>query len=384
MEFDPQALSELPDPYPIFADLRENHPVHYSAERDLWVVSRYEDVRRVLLDAETFASGKGTVPTGFVAMKPMLITQDPPYHTQLRSAVHLSFTPRRMAKLDAFIRKVTRDLLDAIDPKAETDFFNALTDPLPVAVITELLGIGIEDRKTFNLNAGAVIHANKQGPGPTPAEGIEWIYRYLENVLPEREAEPGDDLVSRLLHPGPDEPKLTHDEVVGFCALLLMAGTETTTNGLGNAIAVLHERPEIRRQLAEKPEGLARAIEECLRFESPVPGLSRVASRDVELHGKKIPQGARVHMAFAAANRDERMFPHGESFDPNRSPNAHLAFSLGIHFCLGASLARTELRIALEELLARFPNYQMIPERAVRLRSDAARGFSFQPIVAAP
>ena len=384
MEFDPQALSELPDPYPIFADLRENHPVHYSAERDLWVVSRYEDVRRVLLDAETFTSGKGTVPTGFVAMKPMLITQDPPYHTQLRSAVHLSFTPRRMAKLDAFIRKVTRDLLDAIDPKAETDFFNALTDPLPVAVITELLGIGIDDRKTFNLNAGAVIHANKQGSGPTPAEGIEWIYRYLENVLPEREAEPGDDLVSRLLHPGPDEPKLTHDEVVGFCALLLMAGTETTTNGLGNAIAVLHERPEIRRQLAQKPEGLARAIEECLRFESPVPGLSRVASREVELHGKKIPQGARVHMAFAAANRDERMFPHGESFDPNRSPNAHLAFSLGIHFCLGASLARTELRIALEELLARFPNYQVIPERAVRLRSDAARGFSFQPIVAAP
>ena len=384
MEFDPQALSELADPYPIFEDLRENHPVHYSAERDLWVVSRYEDVRRVLLDAETFASGKGTVPTGFVAMKPMMITQDPPYHTQLRSAVHLSFTPRRMAKLDVFIRKVTRDLLDAIDPKAETDFFNALTDPLPVAVITELLGIGIEDRKTFNSNAGAVIHANKQGPGPTPAEGIEWIYRYLENVLPEREAEPGDDLVSRLLHPGPDEPRLTHDEVVGFCALLLMAGTETTTNGLGNAIAVLHERPEIRRQLAEKPEGLARAIEECLRFESPVPGLSRVASRDVELHGKKIPQGARVHMAFAAANRDERMFPHGESFDPNRSPNAHLAFSLGIHFCLGASLARTEMRIALEELLARFPNYQMIPERAVRLRSDAARGYSFQPIVAAP
>ena len=384
MEFDPQALSELADPYPIFTDLRENHPVHYSAERDLWVVSRYEDVRRVLLDAETFASGKGTVPTGFVAMKPMLITQDPPYHTRLRSAVHLSFTPRRMAKLDAFIRKVTRDLLDAIDPKAETDFFNALTDPLPVAVITELLGIGIEDRKTFNLNAGAVIHANKQGTGPTAAEGIEWIYRYLENVLPEREADPGDDLVSRLLHPGPGEPKLTHDEVVGFCALLLMAGTETTTNGLGNAIAVLHARPEIRRQLSEKPEGLTRAIEECLRFESPVPGLSRVASRDVELHGKKIPQGARVHMAFAAANRDERMFPHGESFDPNRSPNAHLAFSLGIHFCLGASLARTELRIALEELLARFPNYQVIPERAVRLRSDAARGFSFQPIVAAP
>ncbi len=383
IEFDPQALSEAPDPYPTFARLRAEHPVHYSPERDLWVVSRYEDVRRVLLDAETFASGKGTVPTGFVAVKPMLITQDPPYHTHLRSAVHLAFTPRRMAKLDAFIRRVTRELLDSIDPSAETDLFEALTDPLPVAVITELLGVGIEDRKAFSLHAGAVIHANA-GAGPTAAEGIEWIYRYLENVLPEREARPGDDLVSRLLHPGEGEPRLSHDEVVGFCALLLMAGTETTTNALGNAIVALHERPQIRQRLAEQPAGLPRAIEECLRFESPVPGLSRVATRDVEIHGRKIPEGARIHMAFAAANRDEQVFRNGETFDPERSPNPHLAFSLGIHFCLGASLARTELRIALEELLARFPRYRVVAERAVRLRSDAARGYSFLPIVAAP
>ena len=383
IEFDPQALSEAPDPYPTFARLRAEWPVHYSPERDLWVVSRYEDVRRVLLDAETFASGKGTVPTGFVAVKPMLITQDPPYHTHLRSAVHLAFTPRRMAKLDAFIRRVTRELLDAIDPAAETDLFEALTDPLPVAVITELLGVGIEDRKTFSLHAGAVIHANA-GSGPTAAEGIEWIYRYLENVLPEREARPGDDLVSRLLNPAPGEPRLSHDEVVGFCALLLMAGTETTTNALGNAIVVLNERPEIRERLAEQPAGLPRAIEECLRFESPVPGLSRVATRDVEIRGRKIPEGARVHMAFAAANRDEQVFENGETFDPDRSPNPHLAFSLGIHFCLGASLARTELRIALEELLARFPRYRVVTDRAVRLRSDAARGYSFLPVVAAP
>jgi hypothetical protein len=383
MEFDPQALSAIEDPYPIFRELRENHPVFYSAERDLWVVSRYEDVRAVLLDPETFASGMGTVPTGFVSAKPMMISQDPPYHTQLRGSVHATFTPRRMRELEGFIRKSARALVDAIDPEAETDLFDALTDPLPVAVVTELLGIGFEDRREFSKYAGAIIHAAK-GEGPSAEEAIAWIYAYLEQVLREREAKPGDDLVSHLLHPGPGERPLTHDEVVGFCALLLMAGTETTTNALGNAIVLLHDHPHVRRRLAERPEGLGKAIEEFLRYESPVPGLSRVATRDVEIRGVAIPKAARVHMAFAAANRDERAFPDADTLDPARTPNAHLAFSLGIHFCLGASLARSELRIALEELLPRFPNFRVDPDRWVRLRSDAARGFSFLPFVGRP
>ena len=383
MEFDPQALSATDDPYPVFEELRENHPVYHSAERDLWVVSRYEDVRAVLLDAETFASGMGTVPTGFVAVKPMLITQDPPYHTHLRNAVHLNFSPRRMKALEGFIRKTTCELLDAIDPKAETDLFSALTDPLPVAVITELLGIGFEDRAEFSEYAGAVIHA-VEGQGPTAEEGIRWIYAYMEKVLPEREKDPGDDLVSRLLHPEPGEPKLTHDELVGFCALLLMAGTETTTNALGNALVLLHDHPELRARLAKEPEGLPKAVEEFLRLESPVPGLSRVTTREVAIRGVTIPKGARVHMAFAAANRDPREFPDPDRLDPTRQPNAHLAFSLGIHFCLGARLARAEMRIALEELLSRYPDYRVIPERWVRLRSDAARGFSHLPFVARP
>jgi cytochrome P450 len=383
MEFDPQVLSAIDDPYPVFDELRENHPLFHSAERDMWVVSRYEDVRAVLLDAETFASGMGTVPTGFVAAKPMMITQDGSYHSHLRTAVHLSLTPRRMRGLEGFIRKVTCELLDAIDPQAETDLFSALTDALPVAVITELLGIGFEDRGEFSEHAGAVIHA-VEGEGPSAEEGIRWIYAYLERMLAEREAQPGDDLVSRLLHPEHDGPKLTHDELVGFCSLLLMAGTETTTNALGNALALLYENPALRQRLAAQPEDLPKAIEEFLRLESPVPGLSRVTTRDVEIRGVKIPQNARVHMAFAAANRDPREFPEPDELDPERTPNAHLAFSFGVHFCLGTSLARTEMRIALEELLARFPNYQLIPDCWVRLRSDAARGFSFLPFVAKP
>jgi cytochrome P450 len=380
MEFDPQALSAIDDPYPVFDQLREQHPIFFSAERDLWVLSRYEDVRAVLLDAETFASGRGTVPTGFVSEKPMLITQDPPYHTHLRNAVHLSFSPRRMRALEGFIRETTAALLDAIDPEAEADLFSALTDPLPVAVITEILGIGFEDRQEFSRYAGAIIHA-VEGEGPSAGEAMQWIYSYMEKMLPEREANPGEDLVSELLHPEPGVPKMTHDELVGFSALLLMAGTETTTNGLGNAVAVLQEYPELRRQLTQRPEGLERAVEELLRLESPVPGLSRVTTRDTEIRGKKIPEGARVHMAFAAANRDPRVFENPDTIVPDRYPNPHLAFSLGIHFCLGARLARAEMRIALEELLARFPEYRVIPDRWVRLQSDAARGFSHLPFV---
>src|SRR5262245_11110346 len=383
MDFDPPALSALDDPYPIFRELREKHPVFHSAERDLWVVSRYDDVRAVLLDQETFASGMGTVPTGFVSPRPMMITQDPPRHTHLRGAVHATFTPRRMRELEAFIRRVTRELLDAIDPAAETDLYTALTDPLPVAVIAELLGIGFEDRREFSRQAGAIIHA-QAGEGPSAEEAMLWIFAYLERVLREREKRPADDLVSQLLSPGPGERRLCHDEVVGFCALLLMAGTETTTNALGNAIVLLDEHRDLRRHLAERPEGLPKAIEEFLRLESPVPGLSRVTTRDVEIRGVAIPKGARVHMAFAAANRDERAFPGAETLDPARTPNAHLAFGLGIHFCLGASLARSELRIALEELLPRFPELRVDRARWVRLRSAAARGFSFLPFVGRP
>ena len=166
--------------------------------------------------------------------------------------------------------------------------------------------------------------------------------------------------------------------------MLLMAGTETTTNALGNALVLLDQNPSVRQQLTDDSTLFPKAVEEFLRFESPVPGLSRVTTRDVEMHGVTIPKDARVHMAFAAANRDERAFPNAQTLDPGRHPNAHLAFSLGIHFCLGASLARSEMRIALDEVLKRFPNYQVFPDRWVRLRSDAARGFSFLPFVGRP
>lgn len=313
----------------------------------------------------------------------MLLTQDGTYHAHLRNAVRLSFSPRRLRALEEFIRQTTRALLDAIDPEEETDLFTTLTDPLPVAVITEILGIGFEDRREFSEYAGRIIHAVPD-EGPSAIEAMSWIYAYLEKMLPDREAKPGDDLVSELLHPPADVPKLTHDELIGFASLLLMAGTETTTNGIGNSIALLHEQPELRRQLSERPDLLPGAIEEFLRLESPGSGLSRVTTRETEFHGERIPEGSRVHMAFAAANRDGRTFEHPDSIIPERHPNPHLSFGLGVHFCLGARLARGEIRIVLEELLPRFPDYAVIPERCVRIRSDAVRGFSSLAFVGRP
>jgi cytochrome P450 len=375
-EFDPHRLTAEDDPYPVYRELREQHPVYYSEERQMWVVSRYEDVRSLLLDAGTWASGQGTTPNEFVSYKPMLISQDPPYHTHLRGAVHHSFTPRRMRALEKRVREIASELATAMEGQAEVDFFSAFTDPLPVAVISELLGVGIEDRDEFKQRADAIIHTT-DGRGEGALEAQRWIYEYLEGVLPDRgDVDPEEDLISLLLNP-PDDMKehLSHEEVVGFCTILLLAGTETTTNALGGALQLLDERRELRDQLTKNPSALPSAIEECLRLESPVQGLSRVAARDTQVRGQTIREGERIHMLFAAANRDESVFPDPDHFDPSRDPNPHFSFGLGIHFCLGASLARMELRVALEELLTRFPDHALDPERWERQASDTNRGF---------
>jgi cytochrome P450 len=375
-EFDPHRLTAEENPYPVYRELRERHPIYYSEEREMWVVSRYEDVRAVLLDAGLWASGQGTTPNEFVSYKPMLISQDPPYHTHLRGAVHHSFTPRRMRALEKRVREIASELATAMEGQEEVDLYSAFTDPLPVAVISELLGVGIEDRDEFKQRADAIIHTT-EGRGEGALEAQRWIYEYLEGVLPERgDGDPEEDLISLLLNP-PDDMKerLTHDEVVGFCTILLLAGTETTTNALGGALQLLDERRELRDELAKNPSALPPAIEECLRLESPVQGLSRVATRDTEVLGQPIRAGERIHMLFAAANRDENVFPDPDRFDPSRDPNPHFSFGLGIHFCLGASLARMELRVALEELLTRFPDHALVPERWERQASDTNRGF---------
>ena len=367
------------DPNPVYRRLREEHPVHYLEERDLWVLSRHADLRAAIRDPETWSSTQGVVPNGFVPDKPTLIVMDSPDHTAMRSAVNRAFTPRRIDVLAPRIRSMATGLIDAFPDEGELDAFASFTDPLPLLVMAELLGVDAEQHEMFKRCGDAIVYASDNSPEVIRAAESE-LTRYLSEVFAERRRQPREDLISVLLHSSSEGAALTEDDLLGLCFLLLVAGTETTTSALGNAILLLDQYPDARARLIADPSLIASACEEILRFDAPVHGLSRVGTRDVELHGRTIPKGARVHLLFAAANRDPRAFEDPDRFDIERRDNHHLAFGFGAHFCLGASLARMELRIGIEEFLRRSPEYTVRRAGVERLRSDTNRGFRQLPV----
>jgi cytochrome P450 len=377
-DFDPRACTSAEDPHPLYRALRERAPLARSESRALWVLSRWADVHAALLDPARFISSRGTVPSGFVSEKPMLITQDPPVHTRLRRAVQRAFTPRRIGALEPRVRALARELLGALGDKTEAELYDAFLNPLPFYVIGELLGVERDQREMVARCGDAIVHSTR-ADDPAVAAAEAELYGWLARVIPRRRAQPGDDLLSVLLHASDEGEALGEEELIGFCALLVMAGTETTTNSLGNALLLLERRRDLRAQLLARRRIPGSAIDEVLRFESPVQGLTRVLAADVELHGRRLCAGERVHLLFASANRDERVFAEPERVDLTREPNPHLAFGFGIHFCLGASLARLELRVGLEEWLAFAPRYALIEQGRQRVVSDTNRGFERLP-----
>jgi len=382
LAYDPFVQTSVPDPHPVYRALRDREPLHRAEERGLWVLSRYADVRAAILDPETYSSAQGVIPSGFVPEKPILISSDPPYQTRLRKAVQRALTPRRVSELEPRIRAYARRLLAGLPRGEELDLVTGFTQPLPMYVMSELLGVPMEDRPTFRRWAHAVVHTNV-GSSEAIATAQHELYAYFARVVAERRAKPRADLVSLLLSPTPDGERLSEDEILGFCFLLLLAGIETTTAALGNAASLFDRHRDERKRLIEDRARIPAAVEEVLRFDSPVQGLSRTLSRDVELHGRRIRAGERVHLLFAAANRDERCFALPERFELGRDPNPHLAFGFGVHFCLGASLARLELAIGLEELLAHAPDYEVAAVELERVRSDTNRLFVRLPVVLA-
>jgi hypothetical protein len=284
-----------------------------------------------------------------------------------------------MSELESRIHEIAHDLVASLPEDGVVDAFHEFSDVLPYLVMAELLGLEPETRDVLKRCGDVIVYSTDFAPEEMH-EATRELTEHLAGTFAERAREPRNDLISVLLTASPEGDALTHEELLSLCFLLTVAGTETTTSGLGNALLALDHFADDRARIVADRSLLATAVDEILRYDSPVQGLSRVTTEPVEIGGTRIPAGARVHMLFAAANRDPDVFDDPDRFDITRSPNVHLAFGFGIHHCLGASLARTEIRIGLDEFLDRFPEYQVQRDGVVRLHSDTNRGFARLPV----
>jgi len=378
------------DPHPIWRRLRDEQPVYFNDRFGFYALSRYEDVDNANLDHTTYSSAHGTVlemmsdqPYGGAHM----IFMDPPAHTMMRVLVSRAFTPRRISGLEDHIRKICSELLD---PRIGTGGFDYVQDfaaLLPSMVISELLGVDPADREEVRLLIDKTFHI-EEGKGMINdisfAAQIELNGYYTEAIEARRTA-PRDDLMTALTEAemGTDEGvrRLTTSEAADFTGLLVAAGTETVARLLGWAGALLAAYPDERAAVAADPSLLKNAVEETLRFEAPSPVQGRTLHSDVELHGTTIPEGSKVLLLTGSAGRDGRKYSDPDTYNVRRQFEGHASFGRGVHFCLGASLARLEGRVALEETLSRFPTWEVDHDRAVRLHTSTVRGYEKLPIV---
>lgn len=358
-----QSAAHQIDPFPRYERMRESAPVFYDEQSGSWHVFRYDDVQRALSDYATFSShmgGDDGSGTGHLFASSLIAT-DPPRHRQLRSLVTQAFTPKAVEALAPRIAGLTDELLDGIAASGNADLVKGLAYPLPVIVISELMGIPAQDRERFKQWSDVIVSQTRTGSASADQSAtIMEMTEYFLALIDQRRSRPGKDLISTLLSAEIDGQKLTVPELLGFCALLLVAGNETTTNLIGNAVWCLAESPGTMDRLLKDPALLPQTIEEVLRYRSPVQSMYRMTVAETALGGELIPAGAPVVAWIGSANRDERHFQRPKEFDVDRGQNRHLAFGHGIHFCLGAPLARLEARIALETLFSRLPGLSMV------------------------
>jgi pimeloyl-[acyl-carrier protein] synthase len=393
--FNPLSTDLLENPYPRYRALRSQDPVHYSRLARGWVLTRYEDVATVLRDprfsverSRAFAGPEGAEPADgfgifFETLSRTILFEDPPDHTRLRALVSKAFTPRAVEALRPRIQELVEGLLDAARARGRMDAIRDLAIPLPVLVIAEMLGVPPQDRDLFKRWSGNV------------AEGLEPVFDkavirradqttsevidYFRAIIRRRRAEPGEDLVSRLVAAEEAGDRLDETEMLAFCLLLLVAGNETTTNLIGNGLLALLRHPNQLRRLRDEPALAERAVEELLRYDSPVQLTGRVALEDLEIGGKRIAKNEFIIPLTGAANHDPAQFSDPDRLDIARQDNRHLAFGLGIHFCLGAPLARAEGQIAFRALVERLPKIMLIGPPRWR-RTMTLRGLQSLPV----
>lgn len=376
VEYDPMDAVQDAAPYDVWRALRDDHPVYRNERKDFWALSRYEDVAAALKDTATFSSAHGIV-LEMMSPEPMvsgmMIVNDPPTHTRLRKLVSGVFTLHRVARLEDTVRSICEELIAGWRPGEDFEFVQDYAAQIPSRVISALLGVPEEDRERVRHIIDTVFHLDAETGmlNEVSMTAMGELDAYVTERVAVLSADPGEDLLSALTQTG-----LTDREVVEFAGLLVIAGTETVGRLLGWACLLLEEHPDQREALVTDPSLVPRAIEEVLRYEGPSPVQARWATRDVTLHGVTIPAGSTVLLLTSSAGRDERKYgPDAGTFDIHREPDHHVSFGYGVHFCLGASLARLESRVALETVLAHHPRWTVDRSRTVRAHTSTVRGW---------
>jgi cytochrome P450 len=370
--YDPSTREFQDHLWDVYRTLRDEHPVFHDTEKNQYVLSRFDDVWRAVHDHETFSS----VVDEANSLLPQMIYMDPPRHSALRALVSRAFTPKRVAEVEPATRRVARDLVDDIAERGACEAQHEFAAILPSVVIARMIGVPDEHVPSFRQWTASFLEITESGDYGDAAPNI---YGLFAQLLLERRERPREDMMTALIDAEIDGERLTDEELLGFCLLLVLAGNDTTSSLIGSGIVMLARDAGQRALLVDDPSRWPAAIEELNRLESPTQVLPRTTTKDVVVHGTTIPAGSRVMLVWGAANHDDREFDDPERFDIDRTVTRHLAFGHGAHYCLGANLARLEARVAFEEWHSRFPNYELTaePTRAV---SIWARAYSRVPV----
>ncbi|HWT47451.1 MAG TPA: cytochrome P450 [Mycobacterium sp.] len=372
------------NPYPAYRELRATSPVCWNDVTNFWALLKYEDIRFVSSNPATFTSTKGvTIPDPHMAnpvQEGNLIFTDPPRHRQLRKLINSGFTRRRVAVLEPKIREIVRGILDGIEPNSVHEFAEEIAAPLPTRMIAELIGAPPDDWEQFRAWSDAATGTADPEIELDPFVAIGQLYEYLQKLIAARRTDARDDLLSVLAGAEIDGQRLTDEDLLNFAFLLLVAGNETTRNLIALGTLALIAHPDQCRLLVGDPTLIPGAVEEMLRWNSPVVHMARTATTDVEIRGQPIAAGDTVVMLYGSANRDEEIFGgDSEEFKVTRHPNPHIAFGCGEHSCVGAQLARLEATVMFDELLRRFPRLELVGE-VDRMRATMVPGVKRMPV----
>lgn len=375
------------EPFPAYAWLREHSPAFHDRANDLWALSRHRDVKAASTDPETFSNAGGIRPK-FPPL-PMMIDFDAPEHVRRRRLVSAGFTPGRVREMEDHIRAICDAVIDRVCERGSCDFVRDIAAPLPLAVIGDMLGVEEADRDDL-LRWSEDMLRSQGMTTPSAIEGAALAFTeytaYMEPVLAtRRESGTEDDLVGVLVAAEIGGDRLDHDSLVHESLLILVGGDETTRHVITGGMHALQHHPEQLERLRREPALIPQAVEEMLRWVTPIKNMARTLTRDVELHGRRIPEGSEVLLLYPSANRDAEVFDRPEEFDIGRSPNPHIAFGFGAHFCLGNQLARLELRVMFERLLRRLPDLALATGGPVpRRESNFISGIESMPVTYTP